>query len=461
MPVLQTLLGHLYSELERPDEAISAFAIGKFISEASITECLSRKFVDLVKSRKFSPPEFLTWAMDQSMNVALHAYRLIMHLIYRRVSKKFSHMTDEPLDDSLILDSKISGIFGATKLEPKNVFGMRGGKVGENTGRHDSPDSAFTWVENKGTISPNSLNESVICKESSTAAKPVQLSIYLATKVRDLISAYIKSPTGSVHVIKSNGHDKVDLQAARLKDIKHTSAYQNFELQVCELQRVDLNTLRTSNELSLFFVNVYNTLMLHAIIDLGSPGLSMLERNKFCQTSYKIGDMQFSIFNIEHGILRYKSTKANIFGFQVSSITDRDPRSSFRLHESMPYISFVLFTAMEGSPPMVVLHDPENLEEELTMHAKEWVRMYVRARRENYTVIVPQLLKVYYDDFAQPTKPGAKKQKGHFIKLLINLAPDMLRSELHAIFFSGKTSGHIAKPQLFFDTMNWYPYIIL
>lgn len=80
----------------------------------------------------------------------------------------------------------------------------------------------------------------------------------------------------------SMGRTKLDLDKARIKDIKQSSAFANFELQVCELQRVDLKSLRT-NQLCVFFVNVHNTLALHATILNGSPGTTPLERNTFGQ----------------------------------------------------------------------------------------------------------------------------------------------------------------------------------
>ncbi len=326
------------------------------------------------------------------------------------------------------------------------------------TGRHDSPDSTFTWIENRSRKIRETLNESVICSSSVNAARPVELSVYLATKVRELYIAYANSPTGKLFATTSGKRVKLDLTNARLKDIKQYAAFVNFEIQVCELQRVDLKSLK-NDQLFVFFVNVHNTLALHGIIMNGSPGSTTLERNTFGQkTKYQIGpSMQFSLIDMELAILRHKSKKANIFGFyQDESFRGSDPRAAFRLSQPFPFLTFVLFTGTDTSPPIVILRDPNNLDVELLSHAREYVRMYVRTRRENYTATVPGILRIYLDDFVSPTSKNPSKS---FMKQLINLAPDRLKSELQAIFLA--KTGQIAIPRLIFDHLNWKPYIII
>ena len=123
----------------------------------------------------------------------------------------------------------------------------------------------------------------------------------------------------------------------------------------------------------------------------------------------------------------------------------------------IPYITFVLFTATDSSPPLVILQNPNNLDEELKLHAKEYVRMYVRTRRENFTANVPAVFRIYIDDFVTPKINNPNKV---FMKMLLKLAPDRLKSELDAIFMD-KNKGHVAVPKLLFDSLNWNPWFIL
>jgi len=455
-PVLQMCTSHLYNEMSDIENVLKAYKEGKLASQNKLMLCLCRRFVEQVKSQTFSTPAYLGWAMQFGKTVSLQAYRLIMHLMYENVQAFYAHMSDSALDDSLVLDSKTKGIFGTTKTGDLMQNTDRSGI--SKTGRHDnSPDTTFTWIENRSRKARETLNESFICSSSVNAARPVELSIYLATKVRDLLSVYCSSPTGKLFASTASGRTKLDLTAARVKDIKASAAFTNFELQVCELQRVDLKSLRT-NQLCVFFVNVHNTLALHAIILNGSPGTTTLQRNTFGQHKYLIGTMMFSLFEMELAILRHKSKKANVFGYyQDESFRESDPRSLYRLSQPFPFLTFVLFTATDASPPMVILREPDNLDAEFATHAREYVRMYVRTRRENYTANVPGILRVYLEDFVAASK--SKNPSKAFMKMLITLAPDRLKSELEAIFMN--KTGQVAVPRLLFDNLNWQPYIIL
>lgn len=104
-----------------------------------------------------------------------------MHLMYENVSAFYAHMSDSALDDSLVLDTKTKGIFGTTKSGDMMFNSDRSGI--SKTGRHDSPDTTFTWIENRSRKARETLNESVICSSSVNAARPIELSVYLATKV--------------------------------------------------------------------------------------------------------------------------------------------------------------------------------------------------------------------------------------------------------------------------------------
>jgi hypothetical protein len=187
----------------------------------------------------------------------------------------------------------------------------------EHKGKHHAHSSVYTWVENKRAASSDTLNETVTCTGSSTAAVPCELSIYLATRIRDVFEAYMETPAIKKLTRRhpTSQHTRLAIKDCRPKDIKSTSAYQKFQIEVCELQRVSLDLLGNPNEMCMFFLNIYNTLTLHAIIDQGSPGASALERNTFCKAKYTIGSDKYSLFEIEHAFLRARSKKASIYGY--------------------------------------------------------------------------------------------------------------------------------------------------
>ena len=127
----------------------------------------------------------------------------------------------------------------------------------------------------------------------------------------------MESSTGLQNTkVTHTNHRRLDIQS-RLKDIQNTSAYRRFRIEVCELQRVQLAGLRNPDELCLFFINLYNTLTLHSIIVNGNPGTSTLERLSFARSAYSVGDMVYTLLDIEHVFLRHKSKKASMYGFTI------------------------------------------------------------------------------------------------------------------------------------------------
>lgn len=88
-----------------------------------------------------------------------------------------------------------------------------------------------------------------------------EITTQLALKLREVLKSYVHSPAGEKYAKKNSvGHYKLKITAAVTNDIQHLSAFKKFEMDCCQLQRLDMNNLST-NERLLIFVNVYNMLM--------------------------------------------------------------------------------------------------------------------------------------------------------------------------------------------------------
>jgi len=456
-PVLQTMKGHIYEMLERSEDALNAYAVGGLVEQERIMTCVSREFIARINASQFSVKPFLIWAKSFSSLVALQAYRLVTQLMHKHIMVK---LDDDPsqLDEAFLISSRRYGINGAsvgvTPVIPnsgRSNFGII------NTSRHgvSAESDQFTWSTNPDVnLSPDTFNEKAICHTSTAAAKPCELSVYLLSRLREILLAYCESPGGQKFTKRTaSGYLKVEVGAG-IAELKTSSAYANFELQICELQKVDLGTLRNTQEQVVFFVNVYNTLCLHAIIARGTPGSNLLERKNFSRCKYKIGDSHYSMFDIEHGILRNKSSRASVgFGFTVSaSFAERDPRRQYVLEEAIPFISFALFTATDCSPPLVVLRNPEHMEAELTHCAKEFVRMYVRAKKDDCTIILPQIFQIYWADLGKTRKD--------VLECVKKIASPQLRRDIEEILSpSVRTSS--TKAKVIFEPLTWLPVIVL
>jgi hypothetical protein len=124
-----------------------------------------------------------------------------------------------------------------------------------------------------------------------------------------------------------------------------------------------------------------------------------------------------------------------------------------------PFITFALFTATQETPPMTIFTDADNLDEQLKEAGRVFVRMYVEARRETYTITIPGVFKYFMEDFNG--KDSKKSPEYAFVKVLRALAHDRLKDELEAILKRG--SGATAKPLLKFNTKMIFsdPVIVL
>lgn len=70
-----------------------------------------------------------------------------------------------------------------------------------------------------------------------------------------------------------------------------------------ELQRVDLLTLSHDEKLA-FFLNLHNSMAIHAVIRIGHPGGMIDRRPFFSDFMYVIGGHPYSLNSIRNGILR-------------------------------------------------------------------------------------------------------------------------------------------------------------
>ena len=76
-----------------------------------------------------------------------------------------------------------------------------------------------------------------------------------------------------------------------------------------QLNKIDLDSFKTKEDKLAFWINIYNALVLHSVINfkitksVKEKGYSGMTRF-FSEAAYTIGGYRFSLEEIEHGILR-------------------------------------------------------------------------------------------------------------------------------------------------------------
>merc|ERR1712046_207059 len=124
--------------------------------------------------------------------------------------------------------------------------------------------------------------------------------------------------------------------------------FDEFKKTTALLQTLDLNDF-SENERLAFFINIYNSLVIHGYIENGIPESFMQKMGFFRKTSYIIGTNLYSLDDIENGILR--GNKRGPAHFSKMFGKD-DERLEFVIPGGEPMIHFALNCGAESCPPI-------------------------------------------------------------------------------------------------------------
>lgn len=197
--------------------------------------------------------------------------------------------------------------------------------------------------------------------------------------------------------------------------LRETNVYQNYLKEVIpKLHNLDLAELKNEEESTAFWINLYNALIIHAVIAFGVKK-SLMEGGPqnmarfFRRAAYKINGMRFSLDDIEHGILRGNRGHPSLLTPQFREL---DPRKSFVSQNVDPRIHFAINCASVSCPPIGV-YTPDKLDVQLDLAARNFIHNEVTW--ENNRLTVSPILKWYSVDF------GGKKG---VMKFLDNYLPE-------------------------------------
>jgi hypothetical protein len=143
----------------------------------------------------------------------------------------------------------------------------------------------------------------------------------------------------------------LDLERGRVnyRAMKGSPEYGAYLQKAALLRNFDLSQLKEREKKLAFWINLYNTMVIHGVIDWDIRE-SVMERNGFfTRLKYDIGGHLFSLNDIEHGILRGNSRPP--YGF-FRPFRREDPRFAFALVPPDPRIHFTLVCGSRSCPPI-------------------------------------------------------------------------------------------------------------
>jgi len=175
--------------------------------------------------------------------------------------------------------------------------------------------------------------------------------------------------------------------------------YQEFVSETFKLPKINLDQL-TDDERKAFFLNIYNSIVIQGYIQCGVPTSSSKKTLFYQKSSYKIGPYEFSLDDIEHGILR-GNKKHPAFFIRNPQFGKSDPRGKYSVKKKDPRIHFALVCGAQSCPP-IRLYSDSNLERGLETAAQAFCNDEgnVALDVEKNEVGLSQIFEWYFEDFA-------------------------------------------------------------
>jgi hypothetical protein len=180
--------------------------------------------------------------------------------------------------------------------------------------------------------------------------------------------------------------------------MRRSEAYREYLELSYALGAMDLDALKSGEEKLAFWINLYNVIVIHGVIELGIMDSIKEVRGFLGRVQYRIGDMLFSPDDIEHGILRANSRPPYSVFRRLGS---GDERLRHIIEPLEPRVHFALVCASSSCPPIGV-YTAEDIDRELDIAAATFINaggMVIDKERES--VSLSRIFDWYAPDFGE------------------------------------------------------------
>ncbi|MDP2434906.1 MAG: DUF547 domain-containing protein [archaeon] len=209
----------------------------------------------------------------------------------------------------------------------------------------------------------------------------------------------IASELNALFQVLCSRYVTADGRAVDYEAISKSPELSSFMLLVHELQTVDLAGLSPAR-LKIFFLNLYNTLIIHATIALGAPKTALHRSRFFTSVSYLIHDTRWSLDDIEHGALR---SNGRLAGFLARwQWRGSDPRLRYCIPLD-PRIHFALVCGAKSCPPLRHFCD-DNIDQALDHSTRSFLEQEVSVDHQHKRIVISALFQWYGRDFGQSSQ---------------------------------------------------------
>ncbi|NTW68814.1 MAG: DUF547 domain-containing protein [Chlorobiaceae bacterium] len=180
--------------------------------------------------------------------------------------------------------------------------------------------------------------------------------------------------------------------------MKQSEEFSRYLQLTSSLNSFNPESLKNDAEKKAFWINIYNILIIHGVIEF-SVQRSVLEVvNFFGRIGYTIGGLFFSADDIEHGILR--KNRPHPF-FPNNPFFGSDSRKDLMVERFDTRIHFALVCAASSCPP-VEFYDASIIDRQLDLAAKSFInRKGLVIEQDNKTLWLSPIFDWYCRDFGR------------------------------------------------------------
>ncbi len=178
--------------------------------------------------------------------------------------------------------------------------------------------------------------------------------------------------------------------------LKGSQIFLEFRRCTGLLSHFDPARLPSRAERLAFWINLYNALVLDAVVELDVTHSVNEVPGFFWRAAYNVGGLRYSCFDVEYGILRANRAHPAIPGPHFSGT---DPRRRFSLGALDPRVHFALVCAARSCPP-ISAYEPARIDDQLDLATRAFVNNGgVAIDRDRNAVRLSKIFQWYAPDF--------------------------------------------------------------
>jgi hypothetical protein len=144
-----------------------------------------------------------------------------------------------------------------------------------------------------------------------------------------------------------------------------------------------------------FWLNVYNALVLHAVVARRALAGVRAVGDFFTASQYMVGGHVFSLDEIEHGLLRVNAPR---LAFGAKPLRRGEPRHALAPFVFDERVHFAMYSACRSSPAPAA-YAAGSLTRSLERAACDYLAAHVRLGADRASLVVPKLFDWYAADF--------------------------------------------------------------